>query len=322
MDNDLISIVVPIYNVEKYLDKCIESIVNQTYKNLEIILVDDGSPDSCPQICDKWAETDSRIKVVHKENCGTFKARISGIDAATGKYIAFIDGDDWLTADAVQYLYGLLMKTPNCQIATSQFTITKEILPVIENPPETIEVLDFTNSIKKIDEYNLWSMCGKLYERKLFDNLKIFEENYEYSEDLITNYNVLMKVSRVVSSNQNKYVYFRHSDSAMGVQLNQERVEGHLKAYELLADSLNENTMVYKYHMANRIKNDLRLINEIVIKDLSSEVLKIVKNDLKKCLKYVYDKDNDYCFNLKHKLGILLLFVSSKVYKKILINRN
>ena len=101
MEQPLVSVVVPIYNVEAYLDRCIESIVNQTYKNLEIILVDDGSPDRCPQMCDAWALRDERIQVIHKSNEGLGMARNSGIDVATGKYIFFLDSDDYLAEETV-----------------------------------------------------------------------------------------------------------------------------------------------------------------------------------------------------------------------------
>lgn len=101
----LVTIVVPVYNVEKYLDRCIESIVNQTYRNLEIILVDDGSPDRCPQMCDAWAEKDSRIKVIHKENEGQGIARNAGIDQAKGAYICFFDSDDYIANTAIEQAY-------------------------------------------------------------------------------------------------------------------------------------------------------------------------------------------------------------------------
>ena len=100
--NKLVSIVVPIYNVEKYLDRCISSIASQTYRNLEIILVDDGSPDNCPSICDEWAKKDSRIVVVHKENEGLGRARNTGIDNATGEYICFFDSDDYIEYDTIE----------------------------------------------------------------------------------------------------------------------------------------------------------------------------------------------------------------------------
>lgn len=96
MNDPLISVIVPVYKVEKYLDECVESIVNQTYRNLEIILVDDGSPDNCPQMCDDWAKRDARIRVIHKENGGLSSARNAGLDVCTGEYISFIDSDDWL----------------------------------------------------------------------------------------------------------------------------------------------------------------------------------------------------------------------------------
>lgn len=101
----LISVIVPIYNVEKYLDQCIESIVNQTYRNLEIILVDDGSPDNCPEKCEKWAQKDPRIKVIHKDNAGLGFARNSGLDIAQGRYVVFIDSDDFVDVRMIETLY-------------------------------------------------------------------------------------------------------------------------------------------------------------------------------------------------------------------------
>ncbi len=107
---DLISVIVPIYRVEKYLPECIESIINQTYKNLEIILVDDGSDDGCPQICDKYAEMDTRIKVIHKENGGADAARKIAISQAKGKYIGYVDADDWIEPTMYEKLYGYIKK--------------------------------------------------------------------------------------------------------------------------------------------------------------------------------------------------------------------
>ena len=104
----LITIIIPVYKVEDYLDKCVESVVNQTYKNLEIILVDDGSPDNCPKMCDDWAKKDKRIKVIHKENGGLSDARNKGIDIAKGEFITFIDSDDYVENNYVEFLYNLV----------------------------------------------------------------------------------------------------------------------------------------------------------------------------------------------------------------------
>ena len=100
-----VSIIVPVYKVEPYLDKCVSSIVNQTYTNLEIILVDDGSPDNCPAMCDAWAEKDSRIRVIHKPNGGLSDARNAGMAVATGELMAFVDSDDWIAPDMYEHLY-------------------------------------------------------------------------------------------------------------------------------------------------------------------------------------------------------------------------
>ena len=107
--SELVSIIVPVYKVEKYLDKCIESIVGQTYENLEIILVDDGSPDNCPAMCDRWAEKDSRIKVIHKENGGLSSARNAGLDACTGEYIYFLDSDDYIAENCIEMLFNTII---------------------------------------------------------------------------------------------------------------------------------------------------------------------------------------------------------------------
>lgn len=104
-EKSLVSVIVPIYKVEQYLDECVESIVNQTYKNLEIILVDDGSPDGCPQMCDEWLRKDGRIKVIHKKNGGLSSARNAGLDAATGEFVSFVDSDDFICLEALQKLH-------------------------------------------------------------------------------------------------------------------------------------------------------------------------------------------------------------------------
>ena len=100
--NPLVSIVIPVYNVEKYLDRCVRSVVRQTYDNLEILLIDDGSPDNCPQMCDAWAQIDTRIRVIHKQNAGLGMARNTGIENATGKYICFFDSDDYIIGDIIE----------------------------------------------------------------------------------------------------------------------------------------------------------------------------------------------------------------------------
>ena len=121
--SELVSIIVPIYGVDEYLNKCIDSIVNQTYKNIEIILVDDGSPDKCPQICDAFSQKDKRIKVIHKKNGGLSEARNVGIDHANGEYFIFVDSDDWIENTMVEHLLSICKKY-DVELATCARYIT------------------------------------------------------------------------------------------------------------------------------------------------------------------------------------------------------
>lgn len=120
MEEGKISVIVPIYKVENYLNRCVESIRKQTYRNLEIILVDDGSPDACGEMCDRYAQEDSRIRVIHKENGGLSDARNAGIEVATGEYIAFVDSDDWIDDKMYEVLYSTLLKY-NADIAECSY---------------------------------------------------------------------------------------------------------------------------------------------------------------------------------------------------------
>lgn len=131
---DLISIIVPVYKVEAYLDECVESIVHQSYKNLEIILVDDGSPDRCPAMCDAWSKKDPRIQVIHKTNGGLSDARNAGMSRATGQYVAFVDSDDWIEKNYIEWLYRAIQETASDLAACDvREVFTKEDVPVISD---------------------------------------------------------------------------------------------------------------------------------------------------------------------------------------------
>ena len=128
---ELVTIVVPVYKVEKYIDKCINSILSQTYKNLEIILVDDGSPDDCGKICDRYAKLDTRINVIHKENGGLSDARNAGNDVAKGKFISFIDSDDYIEPEYIEILYKAIKKDET-DIAISSHKVIYESGAILE----------------------------------------------------------------------------------------------------------------------------------------------------------------------------------------------
>lgn len=183
--DDLISIIVPVYNVEKYLRKCIDSIINQTYKNLEIILVDDGSPDNCGTICDEYAQKDNRIKVIHKENGGVSSARNEGLRSATGKWISFIDADDWIEEIFCEILLNKAVKN-RCDVALCGYS------RVTDNRIEKINANGkdaFFNSkeylIKSLNPQTGFGFCHmKLIKKEILNNIS-FNENIVVGEDAL-----------------------------------------------------------------------------------------------------------------------------------------
>ena len=176
MIRPLISIIVPIYKVEPYLRQCINSIVNQTYTNMEIILVDDGSPDDCPQICDEYAAKDKRIVVIHKKNGGLSDARNAGLDICKGEYIYFLDSDDYIGNNTISVLYQQLEKNKQCAIAIGYFTAFCEGVckPYRKewqfNHPRHIKWVDFAE--RMLMEKSNFAATAKLYKRELFEKLR------------------------------------------------------------------------------------------------------------------------------------------------------
>ena len=181
MDKPLITVIVPVYKVEAYLRRCVDSIVNQTYKNLEIILVDDGSPDNCGKICDALAKEDARIKVIHKENGGLSSARNAGLDVMNGEYVGFVDSDDWIDADMYEQLYSLLEKS-KAQIAACGIQCERPNGKVsyfnVNYPRETsVEIFSKLDALKEliIAHKITNSVCDKLFCKKMFDNMRFCE---------------------------------------------------------------------------------------------------------------------------------------------------
>lgn len=207
MSFPLISVIVPIYKVEEYLLECVKSIVGQTYKNLEIILVDDGSPDRCPEMCDRMASEDSRIKVVHKSNGGLSDARNAGIDIATGEYILFIDSDDyWINDHCVQTLVDYANTHEGIEIIVFGRTIFIGDRMFVKMPPKP-EHVDFkvkqqALSALLVESDFIGSACQKLIRTSLLKDNKVYFEKGMLSEDLdwtIRLYSVANKYGSVYS---------------------------------------------------------------------------------------------------------------------------
>ena len=215
MKNVLISVIVPVYNVEKYLEKCINSIKNQTYKNLEIILVDDGSPDNCPALCDSLSKTDDRIKVFHKENGGVSSARNLGLENATGEFVAFVDSDDYLEKTYYADMVALIDKKTD--IVTSNITINSlkgsKILPPI-NKDDISDILDSPENFMQFILSNYFDFTtNKLYRKSLITEK--FDISLKLGEDRVFNLKFFENITGTIKfSNNTGYIYVYNPNSA------------------------------------------------------------------------------------------------------------
>lgn len=217
--DDLISVIVPVYNVEKYLCKCVDSVINQTYKNLEIILVDDGSPDSCGKICNKYANKDARVKVIHKENGGLSDARNIGIDAAKGEYLAFIDSDDYIAPEMIETLYNYISRDGS-DMALCNFTYVDEKFIEIKDrnsdSPIQNELISGEEALKKLTERKSWYYVvawNKLYKRCLFEKIKF--PKGKVNEDEFVVHHIFYKCNTISCVKNSFYFYVQREGSIM-----------------------------------------------------------------------------------------------------------
>ena len=229
MEEGLVSVVLPIYNVEKYLDRCVDSVVNQTYKNIEIILVDDGSPDGCPQKCEEWAKRDERIKVIHKANAGLGYARNTGIENASGEYICFFDSDDYIAPDTVEKAYSAAKINSSDMVlfghydVNAQGNIVRTYIPTIEKESyadsEVQEVLlpDLVSGNPTTGKNtNLWlSACFCMYSMRLIleNNWRFASERNIISEDVYSLLRLYKDVKKVTIIPEAYYYYCENSMS-------------------------------------------------------------------------------------------------------------
>ena len=209
---DLISIIVPIYKVEEYLDECVHSLVNQTYRNLEIILVDDGSPDNCPAMCDEWALKDSRIRVIHKTNGGLSDARNAALEIAKGEYLCFVDSDDFVSEDMCEVMLNVLRVNQADIVSTGfktykngEYTSYSGFQPKCLTAKEAMEEVLVGGCITP-------SVCGKLFSRECFTDVW-FPRNEIYEDAAVIP--KLFSQSKRVYYHENQFYVYRYNDSGI-----------------------------------------------------------------------------------------------------------
>lgn len=273
-----ISVIVPIYNVEPYLKQCVDSILAQSYKNLEVILVDDGSPDNCPQICDAYVSKDTRIKVVHKKNGGLSSARNAGLDIATGEYIVFVDSDDyWDDSHAIKKCVDVCKdKTPD--VILYGFKKIFQIDGRIERVQMTLPKQNFGKliNIRELLEHNVFvtSACNKMVKKHLVtgqDGIR-FVEN-QLSEDIEYCAQLILNAHTYVAINENFYVYRQQNaisiSSNVGVR-NLSDIAKVLQKYTVIAKVENSsNGEVLLNYMALQYVLWMTLSNIVMLKEQS-----------------------------------------------------
>lgn len=318
---ELISIIIPVYKVEKYLESCLNSIVNQTYQNLEIIVIDDGGKDNCPAICDKYAKIDSRIKVVHQENRGLSGARNAGIDIANGKYIIFVDSDDTVEKDLVKELYNCMNKY-NTDIAICGRNYVFEDGNVICKQQNDIEkIFEFEEAIIEMNKFELFDMSAwaKIYKTDLFEQIR-FPEG-KLSEDYFIMYKLIELAGKVSYISKPLYNYLqRQSSISRNKNINHDFIEAAKKQLEDLEPKYPriKNTLHVAYASSNLTVLDFYIKNKVKCpKEKIKEFRKVVKENL------IYiNKDKNIRRSKKYQFYIFLINynlykIVFKIFRKI-----
>lgn len=256
---DLISIIVPVYNVEMYLKECIESIINQSYKFLEIILINDESTDKSGEICDEYQKRDKRIRVIHKKNEGVSKARNTGLDIAKGKYIAFVDSDDYIEKEMMETLINNIKKSKS-NISICGYRIFNKKNNIVRKSDDKLveEILSSKEALKIIFENNkingfLWN---KLFERELIEKIRLQEDIF-ICEDLFMVCEILKKDLKIFYTSVPLYNY-RNSIDSVTLNINKIFEESgqckYMITYQKILNMFEDNSEVYKIIKARQIK--------------------------------------------------------------------
>lgn len=251
--SNLVSIIVPVYKVEEYLDQCLQSLTTQSYRNIEIILVDDGSPDRSGEICDRWAQLDSRIQVIHKPNGGLAEARNFGMRKSTGAFLTFVDSDDWVHSTYVERLLDLALRTGAslsvCDLVRTTSLGDVQAMREIESAQITVDTGEST--LRAYLDYRMSNTtCGKLYSRELFKELSFPVGRVH--EDMFTTYKLIHRAPIVARTSEQLYFYRSRPDSIMGVGFTPDHTRDYIAAREAEAAYYETHGLLEYRDIANR----------------------------------------------------------------------
>lgn len=307
-----ISIIVPVYKVEKYLDKCVTSILNQTFTDFELILVDDGSPDNSGKMCDEYAKKDYRVRVIHKANGGLSDARNVALDVACGKYIGFIDSDDYIDQDMYETLYKNL-KDSNADLSViGMYDVYANREPKIVD--EELFVLNQKEAIKfALDGRKLAvSANNKLYKRELFEEIRY--PKGKLTEDAFVIMEILLRCATVVISTKQKYYYFHREDSITTTKFSTKYLD--------IIDAWSYNETIILEHYPDLKKQAKRrvywayftVLDKIVVNDEEDDV-KETKQLVKFLRKNIISILLNEGFENSRKIAAIALLFNVKAYK-------
>lgn len=312
-----VSIIVPVYNVELYIDKCLESLINQSMKDIEIILIDDGSTDNSGKICDSYAIKDKKVKVIHKNNRGLSNSRNCGLDIAKGEYISFVDSDDFIHPQMIEILYKTIISN-NGDIVICDFQRIYENNNIKFKQYKTEQNIKIYNNIEALNELYSKNVVkfviawNKLYKRELFINLRYREKKFHEDEFII--HELLYRSNKVIDIPLQLYFYLQRQDSIMGAKFSVKRLDG-LDAYrerihffqekhekELLKKAVfrySKEFFQYYYKLKYEVSNNKKYLRKI-------------KKDYNHIYKYIIISPY---YTKKEKMLITLFCINSKLYE-------
>lgn len=269
-----ISVVVPVYKVEQYIDRCMESLIKQDFDSYEIILVDDGSPDNCGSICDKYAEKYEYVKVVHKKNGGLSSARNAGIQVASGEYLFFVDSDDWVDKKALSTLYNIAVDT-EAEIVSGSYQLAKSVDDKktsdnkirVFNRDDALEYYLRRGMSSIISEYPAWS---KLYKRDLFRDEE-FPVGQLY-EDVATVFKLIKKTNKYAKTEKIIYYYFQNTSSITHNKFKNSDMDAIKIGKQLVEETKNERESIQKYAFQKEIRGYFSVLCKMAIYGVDSSV--------------------------------------------------
>lgn len=312
--NPLITVVIPVYKVEQYINECIDSILKQSYSNLEIILVDDGSPDQCGKICDEYMKKDSRIKVIHQENKGLSGARNSATDIATGKFITYVDSDDWISEDMIKTLYNAI-KENHTRIACGAFeSFFEDGTTVTNNHNNETFIYSKQEALDcfLFNEYITPCVWGKLYDIKLWNNIRCPEG--KLFEDQFTTYKILDLCEKVVFVTRPLYHYRKRNGSIGHSNFDKKTYQ----LYDAIHEEYNYISRKYGEQCPNIavarttwevVFANMMISNNYRDKKVIKEIQKFARNNIKKIMQCQY-------ISKVRKIQLLMFVYSFPIYVK------